>query len=38
MLTRRRFLGYSALTPAMMAYRPLLGSASAQVARDSSRP
>jgi len=25
MLTRRRFLGYSALTPAMLAYRPLLG-------------
>jgi hypothetical protein len=26
MLTRRRFLGYSALTPAMLAYRPLLAS------------
>jgi hypothetical protein len=25
MLTRRRFLGYSALTPAVLAYRPLLG-------------
>lgn len=25
MLTRRRFLGYSALTPALLAYRPLLG-------------
>ena len=24
MLTRRRFLGYSALTPAVLAYRPLL--------------
>jgi len=38
MLTRRRFLGYSALTPAIMAYRPLLGSAGAQTVRDSSRP
>jgi hypothetical protein len=38
MLTRRRFLGYSALTPAIMAYHPLLGLAPAQVARDSSRP
>ena len=27
MLTRRRFLGYSALAPAVMAYHPLLGSA-----------
>jgi len=25
MLTRRRFLGYSALTPAVLAYLPLLG-------------
>jgi hypothetical protein len=38
MLTRRRFLGYSALTPAMMAYRPLLGFAGTQVVRDPSRP
>ncbi len=38
MITRRRFLGYSALTPAMMAYRPLLGSVPAQATRDSSRP
>ncbi|HWB31781.1 MAG TPA: hypothetical protein VG714_01280 [Acidobacteriaceae bacterium] len=38
MLTRRRFLGYSALTPALMAYRPLLGSAMAQPPRDPSRP
>jgi hypothetical protein len=38
MLTRRRFLGYSALTPAIIAYRPLLGSAPAQVTRDASRP
>jgi hypothetical protein len=38
MLTRRRFLGYSALTTAMMAYRPLLGSAGAQTPRDPSRP
>jgi hypothetical protein len=38
MLTRRRFLGYTALTPAIMAYRPLLGSAPAQTERDSSRP
>jgi hypothetical protein len=38
MLTRRRFLGYTALTPAIMAYHPLLGSAPAQAARDSSRP
>jgi len=38
MLTRRRFLGYSALTPAMIAYRPLLGSAGAQIVRDPSRP
>jgi hypothetical protein len=30
MLTRRRFLGYSALTPAMLAYRPLLRSGVAQ--------
>ncbi len=30
MLTRRRFLGYSVLTPAMLAYRPLLSSAVAQ--------
>lgn len=37
MLTRRRFLGYSALTPAILAYRPLLGSASTQAARASSR-
>ena len=38
MLTRRRFLGYSALTTAMMTYRPLLGSAGAQTPRDPSRP
>ena len=38
MLTRRRFLGYSALTPALMAYRPLLGSAMAQPPHDPSRP
>src|SRR6266851_744639 len=37
MLTRRRFLGYSALTTAMMTYRPLLGSAGAQTPRDPSR-
>ena len=30
MLTRRRFLGYSVLTPAMLAYHPLLRSAVAQ--------
>jgi hypothetical protein len=36
MLTRRRFLGYSALTPAMLAYRPLLGSVMGQPPRDSS--
>ena len=38
MLTRRRFLGYSALTPAIMAYRPLLGSVGAPIVRDPSRP
>jgi len=38
MLTRRRFLGYSALTPAMMVYRPLLSAAPAKAARDSSLP
>ena len=38
MLTRRRFLGYSALTPAIMAYRPLLHSVMAQTPRDPSRP
>lgn len=38
MLTRRRFLGYSALTPAMMAYRPLLASTFSRVASDSSLP
>lgn len=38
MVTRRRFLGYSALTPVMMAYRPLLGSSGAQTPRDPSRP
>src|ERR1700722_2441557 len=30
MFTRRRFLGYTALTPAMLAYRPLLGAGFAQ--------
>ena len=38
MFTRRRFLGYTALTPAMLAYRPLLGSAMGQISRDSSHP
>ena len=38
MLTRRRFLGYSALTPAMLAYRPLLGSGNAQPPRNPSHP
>lgn len=38
MLTRRRFLGYSALTPAVLAYRPLLGFAGAQGVRDPSHP
>lgn len=38
MLTRRRFLGYSALTPAIMAYRRLLGSVGAPIVRDPSRP
>lgn len=36
MLTRRRFLGYSALAPAMLAYGPLLRSVTAQSAGDSS--
>jgi hypothetical protein len=38
MLTRRSFLGYSALAPAMLAYRPLLRSAAAQAASASSAP
>jgi hypothetical protein len=36
MFTRRRFLGYTALTPAMLAYRPLLGSGFAQNPSNSS--
>ncbi len=38
MLTRRRFLGYSALAPAMLAYRPLLVSGAAQERSPSSEP
>ncbi len=38
MLTRRRFLGYSVLTPAMLAYRSLLRSAVAQQSRPAGGP
>lgn len=38
MLTRRRFLGYSALAPAMLAYRPLLLSGAAQERVASTEP
>ena len=38
MFTRRRFLGYTALTPAMLAYRPLLRSGFAQAPTDPSSP
>jgi len=38
MLTRRRFIGYTALTSASLAYRPLLLPGMAQTPRDTSRP
>jgi len=38
MLTRRRFLGYSALTSAMLAYRPLLRPGMAQAMREGQHP
>ena len=38
MLTRRRFIGYSALTSAALAYRPLLLPGMAQTPRDNSKP
>jgi len=38
MLTRRRFLGYSALTPAMLAYRPLLRLGMTQTPTGSTHP
>ena len=38
MLTRRRFIEYSALTSVALAYRPLLLPGMAQTPRDSSKP
>ena len=38
MLTRRRFLGYTALTPAMLACHPLLRASAAQERNESSEP